>query len=991
MDYEINAWKVAETEFNEELIPRSETIFALGNGYVGVRGALEEQAPVFHAATYINGVYETLPIHYGEKAFGFPDTKQKMITVPDGTGITVTVDNEPFDLRTGTVLLYRRELDFKSGTVHRVVRWKSPGGVEIEVDTTRLVSFSRKQLVCFTWRCTVLNRNATVTITSDVSEKKATNRTDTFDPRAGGDQRINLIEQTAAWDNDIGILSCSTETSRITVVCSLYHVLTVSNKQAGSIKRSKQSRKQSIVEQFNIEAEKGHPIQLGKYLAYAAARSSNPVEAEKSALQAVEQAKGISFEQLAEEQARYLEKFWKAAAVTIEGEETIQQSMRFSLFHLLGSAGSNGSSYIPAKGLTGDGYEGHYFWDAEIYVLPFFSYTMPELAKKLLGFRYQTLEQAKERARLLSHRGALYPWRTIDGNECSAYFLAGTAQYHVNADIIYALEKYFLITGDFELLRDRIAEIVFETARFWTDLGCYVEGKGFCIHGVTGPDEYTALVDNNAYTNIMAEEHLRFACTAAKILEEEASDAFSALSDKLSLTEKEIDEWKQAADNMYVPYDRGRGLYPQDDSFFNKKVWDFKNTSKEKYPLLLHFHPLNIYRHQVLKQPDLVLALFLQSRRFSRAEKKRNFDFYEPLTTGDSSLGPCVQCIMAAELGYTDLAYSYFMKTARMDLDDINGNTADGIHLAALGGTWMSLIYGFAGLRDDDGIMRFSPKLPASWKKLAFRLTTGGTLVEVTMTKDNTEYSLIEGEPVILYHEYTPVHITEEKPVSVSMKPRLEGIIFDLDGVITDTAEYHYQAWKALADELGIPFDREFNQNLRGVGRVDSLKLILGQVDHSYSEDEIFELAQQKNEHYKRLIEHITPDDLLPGIEQLLTDLREVGVKLAVASASRNAPTVIDGLKIGGMFDFIADAAKIVVGKPDPEIFLTSAEKLAVPVRNCVGVEDAEAGITAIREAGMFSVGIGDYLENPHWKLSSTEGLTYEELKERFYSYWENT
>ena len=990
MVYGIDAWKVRESEFREEIIPRSETIFALGNGHIGVRGTLEEQTPLFHAATYINGVYETLPIHYGEKAFGFPDTKQKMISVPDGTGIQLTIDNEPFDLRTGTVLHYGRELDLKTGTVRRVVRWKSPGGVEIEVDTTRLVSFTRKQIVCFTWQCTVLNRNATLTVTSDVSEKKPKLRRETFDPRAGdGGSRTNLIEETAAWNNDVGVLVCSTEISRFTVACSLYHALTVPNIQADKIETSRQRGNKRIVEKFRIEAEKGGAIELEKYLAYASSHALPPAETEKTALKAVEAVKGISFEELAREQEQYLVKFWRTADIIIEGEKAIQQSMRFSLFHLLDSAGSNGTSYIPAKGLTGDGYEGHYFWDAEIYVLPFFCYTMPGLAKKLLSFRYTTLEQAKERAHLLSHRGALYPWRTIDGSECSAYFLAGTAQYHVNADIIYALEKYFLITGDFEQLADRIAEIAVETARFWVDLGCYVEGKGFCIHGVTGPDEYTALVDNNTYTNIMAAEQLRFACTAVRLLQEEAPETFSALRDKLSLTGEEIEEWRRAAEHMYLPYDRKRGLYPQDDSFFNKKVWDFENTPKEKYPLLLHFHPLNIYRHQVLKQPDLVLALFLQSRRFTRAEKKRNFDFYQPLTTGDSSLGPCVQCIMAGELGYTDLAYDYFLKTARMDLDDVNSNTADGIHLAALGGTWMSLIYGFAGLRDDDGIMRFSPKLPASWNKLAFRLTTGGTRIEVVMTKEKTEYSLIEGGPVTLYHEYTPVHIVEENSVSVSMKPKLEGVIFDLDGVITDTAEYHYQAWKALCEELGIPFDREFNQNLRGVGRVESLKLILSRGDHSYSEDEIFGLAEQKNEHYKKLIKQITPDDLLPGIERLLSELKQAGVKLSVASASRNAPTVIEGLKIGGMFDFVADAGAIVVGKPDPEIFLTSAEKIAVPVKNCAGVEDAEAGITAIREAGMFSVGIGDYLEGPHWKLTSTEELTYERLKDRFYTYWE--
>ena len=421
--------------------------------------------------------------------------------------------------------------------------------------------------------------------------------------------------------------------------------------------------------------------------------------------------------------------------------------------------------------MTGEGYEGHYFWDTEIYSLPFFLYLKPEISRKLLEFRYNTLDKARERARTMGHqKGALYPWRTIAGEESSAYFPAGTAQYHINADIAYALKQYVEVTADDEFLVDYGAEILFETARLWSDLGDYIAAKDnqFCINEVTGPDEYTALVNNNYYTNAMAQVNLEYAYQVAHKLKEEAAAEYQALKEKISLSEDEVQAWKEAADKMYLPYDEEREIHKQDDSFLEKEVWDFANTPAKDYPLLLNYHPLVIYRYQVSKQADLVLALFLLGDQFSLEEKKRDFDYYETVTTHDSSLSSCIHSIVAAEIGYYEQAYEYFMETARMDLDNYHNNSQHGVHTAAMAGTWMSVVNGFAGMRVYDGELSFAPYLPEEWDSYKFRITFQGRRIKVEVKEDEVTYSLVSGSEIEFKHHDGIVTLGSDKKVELS-------------------------------------------------------------------------------------------------------------------------------------------------------------------------------------------------------------------------------
>ena len=364
----------------------------------------------------------------------------------------------------------------------------------------------------------------------------------------------------------------------------------------------------------------------------------------------------------------------------------------------------------------------------------------------------------------------MFPWRTISGEEASAYYAAGTAQYHINADIMYALRKYVQATGDEPFLQNFGAEMLVETARLWADLGFYSDAKqgNFCINGVTGPDEYNAVVNNNAYTNLMARENLRYAIEVIESLQATEPDAYNALVHKTALEPSEVKAWRRAAENMYVPYDEKLKIIPQDDNFLDREPWDFKNTPADRYPLLLFYHPLDIYRKQVIKQADVVLAMFLLGDAFSLEAKKRNFEFYDPLTTGDSSLSSCVEAIIAAQIGDTDKAFRYGTAALLMDLADVGGNVKDGCHIASMGGTWMMLTYGFGGMHDHDGTLSFWPRrAPEENAILQFPVTYRGQLLEVEISLDKVEYALREGERLVIRHETEAIELTRDNPVAM--------------------------------------------------------------------------------------------------------------------------------------------------------------------------------------------------------------------------------
>lgn len=781
-DYPEDDWNLIEKAFHPEFMAHAETMFSLGNGYIGMRGNPEEGTPCVQNGTFVNGFYESWPIVYVEEAFGFARTGQTMLNVTDGKIIKLFVDDEPFSVETGTIR-GTRTLNMKAGTLDREILWQTASGTQVQIRSRRLISFRQRHVAAISYEVTVLNAAVPVVISSEISIPRPEAQKGEGDPRKSKFTGNVLHHLSGSRKDRRVVLIHRTQRTGMILACGTDHELQTDCTH----KYTTQLEEDFAQVAFAIQAQPGHPILLTKYIVYHTGTNVAPRELGQRTEWTLDRLTGQGFTSLLSEQKEFMDLFWQRSDVRASNSNTemsslplveIQQAIRVNLFHILQASARAENAGIAAKGLTGQAYEGHYFWDTEIYLLPFLTYTSPHIARNVLRFRYRMLDKARLRARELSHKGALFPWRTINGEEASAYYEAGTAQYHINADIAYAVRKYVNATGDEDFLFKYGAEILVETARLWYDLGFFSGSKGgrFCINGVTGPDEYKTLVDNNTYTNLMARENLRYAAQTIEALRYAKPEALTSLIEKTGLEMSEIGDWKRAAENMYIPFDTATGIYPQDDNFLHRKPWDFKNTPDNRYPLLLFYHPLNIYRHQVIKQADVILAMFLLGHEFSLEEKKRNFDFYDPLTTGDSSLSSSIEAVLALEVGEYDKAVKYMRAALLMDLADVGGNVKDGCHIASMGGTWMALVYGFGGLRDYDGTLSFRPQRPpeAESASLQFSLTWHGQLLDVQIDRDSTTYFLREGANLPIRHVDEPVILTRDNPRITRPTPKTD-------------------------------------------------------------------------------------------------------------------------------------------------------------------------------------------------------------------------
>lgn len=734
-------WKIENNKLDQESLLVNESIFSLGNGYIGVRGNFEEGYKEDYKSirgTYLNAFFDNTEINYGEKAFAFPETQQKLLNVIDTQSIQIYVDDELFSLFEGEIVSFERNLHLDKGFAERLVHWKSPQGKEVKIQFRRLISFVTKELFAIDVIVEPVTTIKEIKIISIVNGD-VSNYVDKSDPRLASEhsKRLSIIDIQRVVDKSV--IVNRTYTSNLEVACVTKNLLNVAHTTSTAVTEA------SIEETFTCLGNQR--IQFTKLNVFTdTLRHGDKIAS--TGLEIFKTIEDLLFKDLLAVQKTYLAKYWEKTDVEIKGDIQLQEGIRFNLYHLLQSAGKDGISNIAAKGLSGEGYEGHYFWDTEIYIFPIFLMTNPEHAKQLLKYRYSILEHAKNRAIEMGHKkGALFPWRTISGTECSSFFPAGTAQYHISADIAYSNIQYYLVTKDVNFIAEFGAEILFETARLWNDIGHYCDGT-FRIDAVTGPDEYTCIVNNNYFTNVMAKNNLQWAVKFYDILKESDDKAFQTLTGKLAVTAAEVKEWQKAANEMYLPYDERLDINPQDDTFLKKAVWDFENTPKEKYPLLLNYHPLTIYRYQVLKQADTVLAHYLLEDEQKLSTIKNSYDYYEKITTHDSSLSYCVYSIMAAKLGYYEKAYQYFIETARLDLDNTHGNTKDGLHMANMGGTWLAIVQGFAGLRVKESGMSIAPFIPKEWEGYSFAINYQNRMVKVEIDQLAIRCTLSKGAPL---------------------------------------------------------------------------------------------------------------------------------------------------------------------------------------------------------------------------------------------------
>ncbi len=791
--FPVDEWRLVETRFEAHDVGTTESLFSVGNGYLGLRGNYSESRDAHIEGTYINGFHETWPILHAEEAFGFARIGQTIVNAPDAKVIRLYVDDEPLQMSVADLLEYERALDFRSGELTRELVWRTPGGKAVRLRSSRMVPLAQRHLAVLSFEVTLLDEQASVAISSQLLNRQdavadlvvATETGAAADPRKADrfDRRV-LEPVLHSADGETGRLSLGYRAAQsgMTIgVVADHHLHTTS---PHSMQVHSEDDLAKVI--YRVAAEPGVPIRLTKLVSYHTSRAVPPRElidrCERTLDRTHEQ--GVAHQHA--EQRQWLADFWARCDVELPGHPKLQQAVRWNLFALCQASARAEGQGIPAKGVTGSGYGGHYFWDTEIYVMPFLTYTMPWAARNALRFRHSMLDSGRSRAQELSQRGALFPWRTINGHEASAYYAAGTAQYHIDADIAYALSKYVGATGDDEFLTRGGIDILVETARLWADLGFWRDEnrRTFHIHGVTGPDEYTTVVNDNLYTNVLARFNLRRAAKAVWRLERDDPPAFAELVRRTGLDAEEAIEWAGCADAMAIPFDEYLGIHPQDAHFLEREMWDLENTPLEKRPLLLNYHPLVIYRFQVLKQADVVLALFLQGEEFSAEEKRANFDYYDPITTGDSTLSAVVQSIIAAEVGYADLALRYFLAALFVDLDDRHNNTSDGVHVASTGGVWSALVSGFGGFRDNgtdngDEQWQIDPRLPASWDSLVYRITLHGTRVRVTVRTSELELYVEEGAgPLSFNVRGEPVTVQEGPAVVVPLEhqgPKLEG------------------------------------------------------------------------------------------------------------------------------------------------------------------------------------------------------------------------
>ena len=780
--YGAEPWCLTESSLDLDLIAQSESVFALSNGHIGLRGNLDEGEPHGLPGTYLNSLYEVRPLPYAEAGYGFPDTGQSVINVTNGKVIRLLVNDEPFDIRYGTVRSHTRTLDMRAGTLTREVVWTSPAGHTVRVKSVRLVSLTQRAIAAVSYSVTpvTLPVDPGAELPSDAPEGEPLRvvvlseivaneeiPVPSADPRAAAILSEPLVSEehnATNHDNPRAILVHGTRMSKLRLACGMAHAVT------GPKKMSLHAESFPDLGRLIVAAEvpQGEELRLVKYIGYGwSSQRSRPalVDQVSGALAAAEL---TGWDGLIAEQRAFLDAFWEGADVEVDGDVQIQQAVRFGLFHILQAGARAEQRPIPAKGLTGTGYDGHTFWDTETFVLPVLTYTHPSATADALRWRFMTLDTAREHAAELGLAGAAFAWRTIHGEECSGYWPAGTAAFHINADIAAAVVTYLNATEDEDFEREVGLPLLVETARLWRSLGQHDVSGQFRIEGVTGPDEYSAVKDNNLYTNLMAQHNLAAAAKLAEKLQDEVRE--------FGVTTEEAASWRDAAEDMYIPYDENLKVHQQHDGFTHYARWDFKGTPADHYPLLLHYPYFQLYRKQVIKQADVVLAMQLRPDSFTPEEKLRNFNYYDALTVRDSSLSPATQAVIAAEVGHLNLAYDYLAEAAFMDLQDREHNTKDGLHIASLAGAWMALVSGFGGMRVREGRLCFSPKLPPGIVGLSFRMRYRGRVLLVSIHDHTVTYSLLAGEALDVTHHGQPVTITDKElvldtPAPVQLPP----------------------------------------------------------------------------------------------------------------------------------------------------------------------------------------------------------------------------
>ena len=746
----VEPWRIVEPHVHTAALEASEAVFSLANGYLGLRGSLDEAEPNSFRGTFLSGVHETHPLSYPEDGYGNPDEGQAMIAVADGTPIRMTVDGEPVDVRTMEPEVHERVLDLRTGVLERRLRWQASSGTRLELVTRRLVSLVERPIAATRWELRALDGPARISVRSELVVGDTPPEITNDDPRVAEALDCPVEPLARRLEARGGALAQRTKRTGIGLAAAVAHEVDGDHEVGTEI------NDHHVVTGFTAQLVAGESLAMTKTTSHVWSRNPESDALLEGAVAAVDSARTLGFEALVDRQRDVLDEFWASADVEVDGDAQLQQALRYSLFQLYCSTARIEGAPLGGKGLSGAGYSGHTFWDIEGFVVPALTLLRPDAAARLLAWRASTIGLARERAEVLGLSGACFPWRTIDGRETSAYWPASTAAVHINADISRAFWLYGHVTG-LGPQAQRGTEVLVETARLWMSMLATDAAGARHIFGVTGPDEYTGVVDDNVFTNVMARRNLVRAADACTLDPEAAAT--------LEVSAEETREWLAAAAAIHVPYDEQLGVHPLNASFTTYREWRFEDKL-DSYPVQKHQHYAKFYRRQVLKQADLVQALWWCRDDFTAEQAARDVDYYEARTVRDSSLSAAVQAVTCAQAQHPDLALRYLRETALVDLHDLRVDTKQGLHLAAVAGAWLALTAGLGGLREDHEDLEIAPLLPSALERMAYHVTWRGTLLRIETTRQGTTLSLPQGgAPITVVVDGEPARVEAGNPV----------------------------------------------------------------------------------------------------------------------------------------------------------------------------------------------------------------------------------
>lgn len=754
--FEPNDYLIVEKEFKEENNRNNESIFNVANGYIGMRGFFEEgfygKQENCDPTTMINGIYEYYDYNHVWQRPGFPPRYHAITNQANPIDVKILIDKKPIKLD-NNVYDYSRVLDMRDGTITRTFKYHLDGNKIAYLTYIRFASQDDKHLLVNKINVKT-NFDCKIEIISRISQQtRVGGATHAEIGSSGGD--IYQFKETIN-NGENRYLTYKTKRSKFDII------MAISEKLNCKYHKRINNKKDSTATHYTINNQANNEISIERFVVFATKRDYSNFK-QRSINKAKSKCEN-GYEVEYRKNKKVWDGFWNVTDVSIDKDELVQQGIRFGMFNMFSSVGKDGITNISANGITGTAYSGHYFWDTEIFMEPMFLYTNPEIAKKLIEYRYNTLDGSRQRAKEMDHVGALVAWNTISGEECGHVFEAATAHYHINADVGYSIYKYYEATHDYKLIEEKGAELLFELGLCLSHRGDFIERKGnkFCLNIVCGPDEYNPVVDNNLFTNMMVKKHFEFALQVKEMLNKNNPLKLKQLMEKCHIDEDEFKRWDRIVNNMYFAYDYEKDMYMQDDSILFKDPIDIDAIPPSKLPLLFSMHPLNLWRFKVCKQADIVLLTFLLHEWFTPEMRKKIFDVYEPLTIHDSSLSSNTYSIVACDIGYYDEAYDYLKQASRMDLDNVNKNTFFGLHAACMGSCWMMLVNGYAGLRIYDGMMHFKPYCDKRWNSYSFKLKFMDSRVLVKVSKENTFYQLLEGNDLIIDHKGKKINVTKQ-------------------------------------------------------------------------------------------------------------------------------------------------------------------------------------------------------------------------------------